>query len=282
MSVRPLPYRSARAGVEKPLSALNQGKPANVAPEAASRAYSSWPTEGATTSGPALEVADGQGGRHRRRGPGRVVAGRVLDGHVPAPGPVRVEGLVAALVGSGRVAGPDENGVVARAAAQGGHRGRRVHRGSPGARRPARHGPAGGQREGVHVTGPVPHHDGGHASQGGDIGRREGDRVAGVGQGDRPDLDEHQALGRRRAGGHKPVAARKTAVAASQAAPSARPVRYSSATLSPRRAGSPIPFWSRRGPGTPCGRAVTDEKLTRRRKDWEPRWLVGAGLPVHL
>ena len=50
MSVWPLPYRSASAGVEKPLSDVNQGNPGRVAPVEASMAYSSWPRDGATAS----------------------------------------------------------------------------------------------------------------------------------------------------------------------------------------------------------------------------------------
>ena len=70
--------------------------------------------------GAALEVAESQRGPHGRGVAGLRVAGRVLHGDEPALGAVGVEGLVTAGVRGGRVADPDEHGVIGRPGVAGG------------------------------------------------------------------------------------------------------------------------------------------------------------------
>ncbi len=95
ISVWPLPYRSASAGVEKSLSEVNHGNPFRVEPVAAFRAYSSWPTEGATTSVPPCKSPTVSDARTADVAFALRSVTRVFDRSVPASGAVRVERLVA-------------------------------------------------------------------------------------------------------------------------------------------------------------------------------------------
>ncbi len=145
--------------------------------------------------GAALEVADGEGGDHRRRVAPALVGGRVAHPLQPAPGPVGVESLITAHVGVSGVASTHKDGVVGRGRVEGGHRRRRVDGRTPGAGRPARHGGAVGEEEGVDVAGPVAHYHRREAVQGRDIGRGKGDGATPVREQVGPDLDYAGARG---------------------------------------------------------------------------------------
>ena len=170
ISVWPLPYRSASAGVEKSLSEVNHGNPFRVDPVAAAKAYSSWPTEGATTSVPpcrspmdndartadvAFALVSVRGfftARNQRLVPSGLNASYPpLCGVAASPTPTKTTSSPESSP-SGATEGVESIGIPP------------VLAGQPG------YGLAGGEGEGVQVTGPVPHHDGGYAVEGGDVG----------------------------------------------------------------------------------------------------------------
>ena len=127
--------------------------------------------------GAAAEVAD----RHRRlhRLGRRGVGGRVLHVGEPLGGALGGDAEVSARGRGGRVAFAHEDRVEAAPGGVGHRRGgvdghAAVFTGHPGTRR------ARGQVEGVHVAGAVADHDRATPGQGGHVGRRQGDRAAGV------------------------------------------------------------------------------------------------------